>query len=48
MEDLADLNSATEQLVAGGLDVGDDQAVGVSSAIRLIAKLAKPGRMEPR
>ena len=32
VEHLADLDSATEQLVAGGLDVGDDQVQALGGA----------------
>ena len=32
MEYLADLNAATEQIVAGGLDVSDDQIKALSGA----------------
>ena len=34
MEHLADLDAATEQLVAGGLDVGDDQVQALGGAGR--------------
>jgi hypothetical protein len=37
MEDVADLNAATEQILAGSLDVGDDQIkpLGGSGSCRL-------------